>query len=65
MITVSGRERIPALLYSVPCSTGVAGCSPDGSGRHGWTIATKNARALSEIKDARSVSFLDVDEDVG
>ena len=65
MITVSGRERIPTLLYSTPCSTGVAGCSPDGRGRHGWTIATKNARALSEIKDARSVSFLDVDEDVG
>lgn len=65
MITVSGRERIPALLFSTPCSPGVAGCSSAGSEKHGWTVAKNNARVLSDIKDARSVSFLDVDEDVG
>ncbi|KAF8626356.1 hypothetical protein AX15_005010 [Amanita polypyramis BW_CC] len=63
MITVKGEERMPTLLYSVPCSAGIVGCSPDGSGRRGWTIARKNAEVLSAIKDARSVSFLDVDED--
>ncbi|KAF8352219.1 hypothetical protein F5887DRAFT_874393 [Amanita rubescens] len=63
MITVSGRERIPALLFSTPCSPGVAGCSSADSEKHGWTVAKNNARVLSDIKDARSVSFLDVDED--
>ncbi|KAK2460674.1 hypothetical protein APHAL10511_007144 [Amanita phalloides] len=63
MITVKGKERIPALLFSVPCSASVVGCRSNGSGRRGWTVATKDVQALSDIKDARSVSFLDIDED--
>jgi hypothetical protein len=65
IITTNGKERTPSLLFSVPCSKGTAGCGPDGSGKRGWKVATKEVKALSDIKDARSVSFLDMDEDVG
>ena len=63
-ISVSGRKHIPNLIYSVPCAAGVAGCTEDGSGRRGWEIATKGVEALQNVQDARSLSFLDIDEDV-
>ena len=63
-ISVSGRKHIPNLIYSVPCSPGVAGCAKDGSGRRGWEIATNGVEALQNVVDARSLSFLDIDEDV-
>ena len=40
------------------------GCAADGSGRRGWTVAKKGAEYLDAVKDARGVSFLDMDEDV-
>ncbi|KAM6500960.1 hypothetical protein JOM56_003974 [Amanita muscaria] len=63
LITVNGRKRTPSLLFSVPCSRGVAGCATDGSSKRGWILATKDVEALSAIQDARSASFFDIDED--
>lgn len=60
----SGKDRVPSLVYSVPCAKDVVGCSPSGSGRRGWKVATKGVETLNAIKDARAVSFLDLDEDV-
>ncbi|GLB35509.1 putative repeat domain in Vibrio, Colwellia, Bradyrhizobium and Shewanella [Lyophyllum shimeji] len=59
----SGRDRTPSLVFSVPCAPGVVGCSSSGSGRRGWQVAKKNTDALDAVRDARSVSFLDLDED--
>ena len=64
IITGSGRDRIPSLVYSVPCDVGVVGCEKDGSGRRGWEVATEGVESLEAVKDARSLSFLDMDEDV-
>jgi integrin alpha FG-GAP repeat containing protein 1 len=63
LITVSGSHRVPNLLYSVPCGPGVAGCVEHTGGR-GWHVADKGVQALSSVSDARSVTFLDMDEDV-
>ncbi|KAJ3514179.1 hypothetical protein NLJ89_g2518 [Agrocybe chaxingu] len=63
VITTSGRDHTPHLIFSVPCAAGVAGCSSDGKGRRGWKVANKGVEALEAVKDARSVSFLDMDED--
>ncbi|KAF9464632.1 hypothetical protein BDZ94DRAFT_1256197 [Collybia nuda] len=62
-IVGSGEDRVPTLVYSVPCAKDVVGCSPNGSGRRGWKVAQKGAEPLNAIKDARAVSFLDMDED--
>ncbi|KDR81920.1 hypothetical protein GALMADRAFT_240232 [Galerina marginata CBS 339.88] len=62
-ITVSGKDHIPNLVYSAPCSAGVPGCAKDGSGHRSWSLATKGVEALQAIKDARSLSFMDMDED--
>ncbi|KAH9483665.1 T-cell immunomodulatory protein [Psilocybe cubensis] len=62
-ITVSGNDHIPHLVYSVPCAAGVVGCAKDGTGRRGWEVATKGVASLQNIKDARSLSFVDMDED--
>ena len=64
IIPIEGRDKVPHLVYSVPCAVGVAGCGKDGSGRRGWKIATKGTEALQKIKDAKAVAFLDMDEDV-
>ena len=64
-ITVTGRDQTPHLIYSVPCETNLVGCAKDGSGRRGWKLATKGVKTLEDVKDARSVTFLDMDEDVG
>ncbi|KAH6919108.1 hypothetical protein BKA70DRAFT_1249281 [Coprinopsis sp. MPI-PUGE-AT-0042] len=63
LISGSGKERTPHLVRSVPCGKDVAGCSPGGSGKRGWQLADKDVGSLEVIKDARSISFLDMDED--
>ena len=63
-ITVSGSDNVPNLVYSVPCAPGVVGCAKDGSGSRGWRLAQKGVESLQAVKDARSLSFVDMDEDV-
>ncbi|KAG6917026.1 hypothetical protein DXG01_004152 [Tephrocybe rancida] len=63
LIIGSGKDRIPSLIFSVPCAAGVVGCSAGGSGRRGWALPQKGADPLSTISDARGASFLDLDED--
>ncbi|KIJ94536.1 hypothetical protein K443DRAFT_683654 [Laccaria amethystina LaAM-08-1] len=64
IITVSGkRERVPSLVFSVPCEDGIAGCVSNERQKRGWKVATHGADTLEAIKDARGVSFLDMDED--
>jgi len=63
IITGSGKDHIPSLVYSVPCDVGVVGCEKDGSGKRGWKVATEGVESLQAVKDARSLSFLDMDED--
>lgn len=60
--TGSKTTRTPQLAFSLPCGSGVGGCK-NGHGRRGWTVVTKGASPLRNIQDARSVAFLDVDED--
>jgi integrin alpha FG-GAP repeat containing protein 1 len=64
IITGSGKDNIPSLVYSVPCAVGVVGCGKDGSGKRGWEVATQGVESLQAVTDARSLSFLDMDEDV-
>ena len=64
IITGSGKDRIPSLVYSVPCAAGVVGCGKDGLQKRGWKVATQGVESLQAVKDARSLSFLDMDEDV-
>ncbi len=64
-ITVSGKDHIPNLVFSVPCAKGVPGCVQGGAGRRGWSVANTGVKALELVKDARSLTFLDLDEDVG
>ncbi|KAF8638878.1 hypothetical protein AX17_001933 [Amanita inopinata Kibby_2008] len=63
MITTHGKKRIPNLVFSVPCAEDAAGCALNGSGKRGWMVAKKGVEALEAIKDARSISFVDMDED--
>ncbi|KAJ3570120.1 hypothetical protein NP233_g4613 [Leucocoprinus birnbaumii] len=62
-IIASGNDRSPYLVYSVPCGSGVAGCRSDGNGRRGWKVAEAGTVPLANVKDARGVTFLDMDED--
>ncbi|OBZ75437.1 T-cell immunomodulatory protein [Grifola frondosa] len=61
----TGRERprTPSLAFSVPCGKGTPGCGADGSGRRGWRALRKGVEPLQSVQDARSVAFLDMDED--
>ncbi|KAH9890573.1 hypothetical protein C8Q73DRAFT_793017 [Cubamyces lactineus] len=61
--TGSHRPRTPQLVISEPCARGVPGCNQDGSGRRGWHVVKKDVDPLKNIQDARSVAFLDMDED--
>ncbi|KAJ7665373.1 hypothetical protein DFH06DRAFT_311965 [Mycena polygramma] len=59
LIVASGQDHVPKMLFSVPCSAkGAVGC-----GKRGWKVATKGTESLDAVKDARGVSFLDMDED--
>ncbi|KAJ2926340.1 hypothetical protein H1R20_g10751, partial [Candolleomyces eurysporus] len=63
LIAASGKTRTPKLLWSAPCASDVPGCGADGSGHRGWKLATKDVDSLETVTDARSVSFVDLDED--
>jgi integrin alpha FG-GAP repeat containing protein 1 len=60
----SDQSRTPKLLLSEPCAKGLGGCNENGNGRRGFELVTKGAEPLEAVKDARGVSFLDMDEDV-
>ncbi|GBE82743.1 integrin alpha N-terminal domain-containing protein [Sparassis latifolia] len=60
--TSSEKASTPHLIMSVPCGTGIAGCSTKGA-RRGWSPVHKGVQPLQNVKDARSVAFLDMDED--
>ncbi|KAK7062132.1 T-cell immunomodulatory protein [Favolaschia claudopus] len=62
LIVASGQDHVPKMLLSVPCGPRVFGCE-SGHTKHGWSVSTKGMEALEAVKDARSVSFLDMDED--
>ncbi|KAJ7168406.1 hypothetical protein C8R43DRAFT_984269 [Mycena crocata] len=62
VITASGQDHVPKMLFSVPCGSGAIGCG-HGHGKRGWSVATKGTETLDAVKDARGVSFLDMDED--
>ncbi|KAG2047539.1 hypothetical protein BDR06DRAFT_963815 [Suillus hirtellus] len=59
----SDQSRTPKLLFSEPCAKGLGGCDEKGNGRRGFKLVTKGAESLEAVKDARGVSFLDMDED--
>lgn len=63
LIAAHGKTHTPKLLWSVQCAGGVPGCAVDGTGRRGFSLATKDVETLEAITDARSGSFLDMDED--
>lgn len=65
IIVSTTQGRTPKLLYSVPCSRGIAGCDQAGHGKRGWQVATKGVESLEAVNDARRISFVDIDEDVG
>lgn len=64
LIVSSSQGRTPKMIYSVPCSHGIAGCDQSGNGKRGWQVATKGVKSLEAVKDARGISFVDMDEDV-
>jgi hypothetical protein len=55
-------DSTPHVLLSSQCKSGAKGCF-EGCGT-GYQILSANADALSQIKDAKVVSFYDLDEDV-
>ncbi|KAL1947265.1 hypothetical protein VTO73DRAFT_14226 [Trametes versicolor] len=59
----SRMTRTPHLVLSVPCAKGVPGCNGDGNGRRGWEVVRKDVGPLVGVQDARSLAFLDMDED--
>ncbi|KAI0713583.1 integrin alpha N-terminal domain-containing protein [Earliella scabrosa] len=61
--TGAQRTRTPYLILSVPCAKGIAGCDNHGNGKRGWQVVKKDADPLYAVEDARSVAFLDMDED--
>jgi integrin alpha FG-GAP repeat containing protein 1 len=76
IVVTPDNERVPKLAWSVECSVGEPGCppiqpnadvnkTPSGVGGRGYVVASSggDASVLAKFKDARSVSFLDLDED--
>jgi len=65
VIGSDGDAHTPRVLSNVQCSSGVPGCGAGGKGRRGFNAAGGNEiELLEEIKDARGVAWVDLDEDV-
>ncbi|KAI6097916.1 hypothetical protein EV401DRAFT_2040044 [Pisolithus croceorrhizus] len=62
-IVASGDVRTPKLLVSEPCAKGLPGCDQNGRGRRGFRLVHKDIESLEAIRDARGVTFVDLDED--
>ena len=60
--SIEGYDRIPVLLRSIPCSDNSATGCP--AGKRTFEPLAKHTDPLLDVKDARGVSFLDMDEDV-
>ncbi|KAF8188320.1 hypothetical protein BJ912DRAFT_1031903 [Pholiota molesta] len=59
-ITVSDSgNHIPNLVFSVPCGNFIPGCPKGANDRRGWRLATKGAKALEDVKDARALTGAD------
>jgi integrin alpha FG-GAP repeat containing protein 1 len=59
----ASADSLPQILLSSGCKTGSTGCVKNGYGT-GYQVLKKDADAFTGIKDAASVSFVDLDEDV-
>jgi integrin alpha FG-GAP repeat containing protein 1 len=70
-------DTVPILIVSKECKKGLVGCGEDGKGKRGWEAVRFGGteakddkgigagwEALQVVRDARSVSFVDMDEDV-
>lgn len=62
LVVSTSQGRTPKMVYSVPCARGIIGC--DANGKRGWQAVKKGVESLEEVKDARGISFVDMDEDV-
>ncbi|KAI6036999.1 hypothetical protein BKA83DRAFT_687075 [Pisolithus microcarpus] len=62
-IVANGDVRTPKLLVSEPCAKGLPGCDQNGRGRRGFRLVHKDTESLEAIRDARGVTFVDLDED--
>ncbi|KAI6111074.1 hypothetical protein F5141DRAFT_1112387 [Pisolithus sp. B1] len=62
-IVVKGDVRTPKPLASEPCAKGLLGCDQYGHGKHGFRLVHKDTESLEAIRDARGVTFVDLDED--
>jgi len=60
----SDLSQTPKLLFSEPCTKGLGGCDKNGEGRRGFQLVTKGAETLEAVRDARGVSFFDMNDDV-
>ncbi|KAJ3892409.1 hypothetical protein GG344DRAFT_87791 [Lentinula edodes] len=61
LVVSTSQGRTPKMVYSVPCARGIIGC--DANGKRGWQVVKKGVESLEEVKDARGISFVDMDED--
>ena len=60
---------MPKLAFSTSCTSHsgkniIPGCATNDHGKRGYEVVTKDVEVLEKIKDARSLSFVDMDEDV-
>ncbi|KIJ63277.1 hypothetical protein HYDPIDRAFT_92805 [Hydnomerulius pinastri MD-312] len=63
LIAANADAHTPKLLFSEPCTKGLAGCDENGQGRRGFRLVTKGAESMEAVHDARGAAFLDMDED--
>ncbi|KAF9239681.1 hypothetical protein BU15DRAFT_74536 [Melanogaster broomeanus] len=63
LIAATGDAHTPKLLFSEPCTKGLAGCDENGLGRRGFRLVTNGAESMQSVHDARGAMFLDLDED--
>jgi integrin alpha FG-GAP repeat containing protein 1 len=63
VIAATADRHTPKLLISEPCKKGLPGCDSNGRGRRGFRLLERGAESLEAVYDARSVTFIDMDED--